>query len=183
MRIYRVVTITFFIMSLVLSCFIIGCSDNGSTGNGDGDGNGNGNGNGTPTISGELVGMLTYTTTWVNDPLTGTPYPRQTLSGFVPLIEDKDGKLFLLSAVTNSHFEYDGMSLSEIEINISGDTYIDYLPFNKESREVGGVTVQISHTGIRVAVTGTVNTVPDYPTVVGLLSGDMIDVETIEELS
>lgn len=167
MRIYRTVIVAFVIISLVISCLIIGCSNNKNTDNG----------NGTPTISGELVGMLKYTTEWVEDPGTGTPYPRQTFSGFTPLIEDKSGNLYLLSAAVNSHFEYDGGALSEIIITIAGYTYTHYAPFDYEYRDVGVGEKQISYTGIQVTVTGTIDSVSTDS-----FSGDEINVDTIEEL-
>jgi hypothetical protein len=171
MRIYRVVTVAVFIMSLVLLCFNIGCSGNGSNANGDGDGNG------IPTITGEIVCILTYTTTMVPDPVSGIPLPETRLESYTPAIEDEDGNVFLLSAPgMHIHYEYDGMFLGEAITTIAGYTYTDYAPFNDENRYVGGKTRQISHTGIQVAVTGTIDTVTGY------ISGDMINVETIEEL-
>ena len=172
MRIYRVITVAVFIMSLVLVCFSIGCSGNGSNANGDG------NGNGSPTITGEIVGILTYTTTMEPDPVSGIPIPKTTLESYYPAIEDEEGNLFLLSAPgMHIRYEYDGMSLSEAITTIAGYTYTDYAPFNDESRYVDGKDRQISHTGIQVAVTGTIDAVTGY------ISGDMINVETIEELA
>lgn len=185
MRIFRNVIVALFVVSLVLSSFLVACTDNGSTDNGDGNGNTTVNGNTdnengdedeTPITNGEIVGMWKYTTTWVTDPGTGTPYSTQTFSGFTPLIEDGEGKLFLLSAPLNSHFEYDGGALAEVTITIAGYTYSHYAPFDYEYIDMGVGEKQITYTGIQVTVTGAINTVATDSFI-----GDEIHVETIEE--
>jgi len=157
-------------MSLVLSCFIIGCSDNESTDNGDG--------NATPTASGEILGILIYTTNYVPDPVSGAPSAQSILSDVTPAIEDNNGNIYILSAEgRETHFEYDGLSVSEANITIVDYTYtVD--PSNYEWRDVGGQNRKISHTGIQVAVEGTISTVTE-----GSLPGDWIDIEAIEEIS
>ena len=132
--------------------------------------------NGDSAIVGEIVGILTYGTTWDYMPPNNTPVPRTMLESYDAGMEDKDGKLFLLSAPDmSSDFEYDGMFLSEVTTTVAGYTYTDQAPFNDESRTVGGKSRVISHTGIRVSVTG------DIDTVTGYFTGDMIEVATIEE--
>jgi hypothetical protein len=172
MRIHRAIAVSVFIMSLALLCFSIGCSGNGT----DGDGNGDGEVNGDSAIVGEIIGILTYVTTYDYNPPDYTPVPRTTLEDYSAAIEDKDGNILLLSAPDmSSDFEYDGMSLSRVTTTVAGYTYADEEPFNDESRVVGGESRVISHTGIRVSVTG------DMDTVSGYISGDAIEVATIEE--
>jgi len=150
----------------------VGCSGNGT----DGDGNGNGELNGDSAVVGEIVGILTYGTTWDYMPPNNTPVPRTTLDDYSAAIEDEDGKLYLLSAPgMYSDFEYDGGSLSRVTTTVAGYTYSDEAPFADESRDVDGNSRVISHTGIIVSVTGTVDTTAGY------ISGDSIEVVTIEE--
>ena len=176
MKIHKVIIVVSAIMLLALISFNIGCPGNGSNDNGDG--NGNGKVNGDSTVTGEIVAILTYATTMDTDPVSGMPIPRTTLESYTPAIEDEEGNLFLLSAPgMHIDFEYDGMSLSEAITTMVGYTYTDYAPFNDESKYIDGKDRQISHTDIQVAVTGTIDTVTGY------ISGDMINVETIEELS
>ena len=164
---------------LLLTWLCVGCSGNGTNGDGngtDGDGNGNGTVNGDSAIVGEIIGILTYETTWDYIPPNNTPVPRTTLQSYDAAIEDEDGKLFLLSAPDmSSDFEYDGMFLSRVTTTVAGYTYADEAPFNDESRTVGGKSRVISHTDIRVSVTG------DIDTVTGYISGDAIEVATIKE--
>lgn len=175
MRIFRVVAVTVSIMFLILSCITIGCSENGNPA--DGDGNDDGNGDGTSTASGEILGVFIYTTNYVPDPVTGQPSAQYTLTDVTPAIEDEDGNIFILAAVgRETHFEYDGMSPSEATINIAGYTYTVVLS-SYEWRDVGEQKRKVSYTGIQVAVTGTI-----YTETEGYLSGEWIDVETIEEL-
>ena len=162
------------VMMLFLTCLSIGCSGNGT----DGDGSGDGELNGDSAIVGEIVGILTYTTTWDYMPPNNTPVPRTTLDNYHAAIEDEDGKLYLLSAPgMYSDFEYDGGSLSVVTTTVAGYTYTDEAPFNDESRDVDGQSRVISHTGIFVSVTGNVDTVTGY------ISGDAIEVTTIAETS
>jgi hypothetical protein len=174
MSILKAILVAFSVISLVLAFSIVGCSGNESNGNGEG----NSEINGDSTITGEIIGILTYTTTMDTDPVSGIPIPRTTLERYTPAVEDEDENIFLLSA-SDLHidFEYTGMSLNEATTTIADYTYTDHSPFNDESKYLDGKDRQISHTGIYVIVTGTIDTVTGY------ISGKMIDVTKIEETS
>jgi hypothetical protein len=172
MRIYKVIFVMALVVSLVFTSLIVGCSGSGSNGNGDG----NGKTNDDSTTTGEIIGILTYTTTMDTDPVSGIPIPRTTLESYTPALEDEEGNLFLLSAPDlQIDYEYDGMSLSEATTTIADYTYTDHSPFYDESRYLDGKDRQISHTDIYVIVTGTIDTVTGY------ISGEMINVTSIEE--
>ena len=153
------------VLAVLVLGLVAGCAQSASTDE-----------TGDSAIVGEIIGILTYGTTVDYMPPNNTPVPRTTLEDYSAAIEDKDGNILLLSAPgMSSDFEYDGMFLSRVTTTVAGYTYADEASFNDESRVVGGKSRVISHTGIRVSVTG------DIDTVTGYLSGDMIEVATIEE--
>jgi hypothetical protein len=169
---YRIVIATALMVMLLLTWPCIGCSGNGT----DGEGNGSGQMNGDSAIVGEIIGILTYETTYDYMPPNNTPVPRTTLQSYDAAIEDEDGNILQLFAPDlSSDFQYDGMSLSRVTSTVAGYVYTDDAPFNDESRVVGGKSRVISHTGILVSVTGSVSAVTGY------ISGDAIEVVTIEE--
>jgi len=171
-RTYRIVMPIALAMVMFLACLCGGCSESGT----DGNGNGNGELNGDSGIVGEIVGILTYTTSWDYMPPNNTPVPRTTLDDYHAALEDEDGRLYLLSSPgMYSDFEYDGGSLSAVTTTVAGYTYTDEAPFNDESRDVDGQSRVISHTGITVSVKGYVDTVTGY------ISGDAVEVDTITE--
>jgi hypothetical protein len=115
------------VAALVLG-LVAGCAQSANTGE-----------SGDSAIVGEIVGILTYGTTWDYMPPNNTPVPRTTLESYHAAMEDEDGKLFLLTAPDmSSDFEYDGMFLSGVTTTVAGYTYTDQAPFNDESRVVGG---------------------------------------------
>gem|GEM_PF-4736903 len=158
---------------LLLLGLVAGCTPSASTENGDPTSTDD---KGDSAIVGEIIGILTYGTTWTYMPPNNTPVPRTTLDSYDAAIEDKDGNIFLLSAPGMvSNFEYDGASLIRVTTAVAGYTYTDQAPFNDESRDVSGKSRVISHTGIHVSVTGETTTFSGY------ISGDAIEVAAIEE--
>jgi len=158
---------------LLLLGLAAGCTPSASTENGNSTSTDD---KGNSAIVGEIIGILTYETTWTYMPPNNTPVPTTTLDNYQTAIEDKDGNIFLLSAPDMvSNFEYDGMSLSAVTTTVAGYTYTDQAPFNDESRDVSGKSRVISHTGIHVSVTGETTTFSGY------ISGDAIEVASIQE--
>jgi len=129
---------------------------------------------GEVAITGELVAIFTYLTTFQPpDFITTTT----TIVAYKAAIEDDSGNLMLLFSPDTRMQRVYGNGL-ELILTVAGYTYTHSWPFMDEPLpSCRGARVYLSRSGKRITVTGVVEAFTGCP-----IEGDMIRVETIEEV-